>query len=153
MPQKWQTTEHFRTDEPVVAVYRPRRGASGGAWVCLAALVLALVVGGNGSSGDGGSPGPGAATAEQPTGPVTATVRTAGALPARAQADSKAAHTGSLPSGAKVRVACHTAGDAVRGPSGRSTVWVQVSYDGVVGFAPSAWLETRGDVTALVPTC
>ncbi|MDI2124906.1 SH3 domain-containing protein [Yinghuangia seranimata] len=123
-----------------VVVYVPRRTTSGGAWIGLAAVVLAIVAGGTTDVGAGSSG-------------VPAVVHSPGGLALRTQADEASGAVGQLADNTTVTLACKVDGRAVVGRTGTAdTTWYRVTKQGATGYVPGAWLSLHGADT-LVHAC
>jgi hypothetical protein len=166
-----RTIQKNRYGEPIVAVYPPRRPGAG-AWLILAAVVLAVLIGGTNAKSGGsgaGSPGSsgGATVATAPAVPsdsgtgapqdgmsADAKVKASGGLPVHAAAGVSAPTVGRLAANSTVAAECYLEGPAVIGwARSANPLWIRVTVGGVAGYVPDAWLETPSDITTLVRPC
>ena len=70
----------------------------------------------------------------------------------RPEPDTSAPPIGSVPDGASLLLQCSTYGESVTSAGGPTSVWDQVTYDGVTGYVADAFVNT-GQLTPAVPSC
>jgi hypothetical protein len=69
--------------------------------------------------------------------------------------NSAANAVGRIPSGTMIGVECRVTGQTIDGPFGPDPNWDRVAYNGVTGFVPDEWVDTKQDETdpRKVPLC
>jgi hypothetical protein len=70
----------------------------------------------------------------------------------RPEPDTSAPPIGNVPDGVPLLLQCSTYGQSVTSAGGTTSVWDQVTYDGVTGYVADAFINT-GQLTPAVPGC
>jgi hypothetical protein len=70
----------------------------------------------------------------------------------RPEPDTSAPPIGSVPNGVPLLLQCSIYGQSVTSAGGTTSVWDQVTYDGVTGYVADAFINT-GQLTPAVPGC
>lgn len=70
----------------------------------------------------------------------------------RPEPDTSAPPIGSVPDGVPLLLQCSTYGQSVTSAGGTTSVWDQVTYDGVTGYVADAFINT-GQLTPAVASC
>jgi hypothetical protein len=70
----------------------------------------------------------------------------------RPEPDTSAQPIGGVPDGVPLLLQCSTYGQSVASAGGTTSVWDQITYNGVTGYVADAFIDT-GQLTPAVPSC